>query len=89
MRIIQLLMARLKVWGQRAWLSTLRAFHLTVALAFFALAAFAGQKTFLAWQDYRQDPQSGLWMFYLWVGAVTLFIIFSLYSLLKARAIRS
>ena len=88
MRIIQLLMAKLKVWGQRAWLGTLRAFHFTVALAFFALAVFAGQKTFLAWQGYQQDPQSGLWMFYLGVGTVTLFIVFSLYSLLKARAIR-
>ena len=92
MRIIQLFMAKLKVWGQRAWLTTLRAFHITVALVFFAMAVFVGHKTYQAWRDYQNDTQEGIGMFYAGyagVGAVTLLVILSLYSLLKARAIRS
>ena len=78
----------LKVWWQHAWHSTVRTFHLLIAFLFFAIAALVSQKAFLAWRAYEERPEEGLWLFYVTGGTVVVLIIFALYSMLKARAVR-
>ena len=88
MRIAESALERLRIWWQRIWCTILRAFHIAVAVTFLMIAIAFGQKAFLAWRSYQNNPQEGPWYLYIWVGTVTILIIFSLYSLLKARTIR-
>ena len=85
---IALFIRALKAWWQHAWRSTVRTFHLFIAFLFFVFAMLAGQKAFLAWQDYGDHPEKGLWLFYATGGVFVVLVIFALYSMLKARVAR-
>lgn len=85
---IALFIRALKAWWLRAWHSTVRTFHLFIAFLFFVFAMLAGQKAFLAWRDYENRPEEGLWLFYATGGVFVMLVIFALYSMLKARAAR-
>ena len=87
MKIILLVHALKALW-QRIWRSTIRIFHLFISFLFLAFAMLAGQKAFLAWQNYKDRPEEGLWLFYATGGVSVVLVIFALYSMLKARTVR-